>query len=199
MIKLIDILNEIGEGVKPFPFRVWGTYDTKYWQDYLRNFNTDIDALTDPAERAWSIYKIDKIIGYEFSSERENYYVSISGKGTASPDAVKNKRRWDITARIDFGTKEAGDDTTNLGEQFAVMSTVVECVLDFVKKMDADKDYQVTQMEFYPKREKGEEVGPLGSKRGKMYMAYIQKQLPRFEGQWKIKTAFNAIVIQRTS
>ncbi len=197
MIKLRDILKEIGEGVKPFPFKLWGTYDEKYWQDYLRDFNANVDGLEDPMDRAFSSYKIDKNIGYEFNSERENYYVSISGKGTASPNAVKNQRRWDITARVDFGTKDAGDDTTNLGEQFAVMSTVVAIVRDFVKKIDADKDYRVDRLEFFPKREKGDETGPLGTKRGKMYMAYIQKQLSSFEGQWKIREGFDNIVIQR--
>ena len=199
MIKLTDILNEIGEGVKPFPFKLWGTYDTKYWQDYLRDFNANVDRLEDPADRAFSTYKIDKNIGYEFSSEKENYYASIGGKGAAVEDPVKAGHRWSITARVDFGTKERGDDTTNLGEQFAVMSTIVAIVKDFVKKMDADKEYRVNRLEFYPKREKGDETGPLGTKRGKMYMAYIQKQLPGFEGQWKIRDGFDAIIMERTS
>ena len=199
MIKLKDILNEIGEGVKPFPFRLWGTYDVKYWQEYLRDFNARVDGLEDPNDRAWSSYKIDKNIGYEFDSEKEKYYVGISGKGTAEIDPVKTGHRWNITARVDFGTKERGDDTTNLGEQFAVMSTIVAITEKFIKDIEADKDYQVTQLEFYPKKEKSEDpyAGPLGTKRGKLYMAYIQKQLSRLEGQWKIKEGFDAIVIQR--
>ena len=199
MIKLADILNEIGEGVKPFPFRLWGTYDVKYWQDYLRDFNVDVDGLTDPEDRVYANYKIDKNIGYEFDSEKEKYYVSIGGRGKGVVDPAKAGYRWSIIARVDFGTKERGDDTTNLGEQFAVMSTVVAIVKDFVKKMNADKDYRVNRLEFFPKRDKGEDPysGPLGTKRGKMYMAYIHKQLPSFEGQWKIRDGFDNIVIER--
>ena len=197
MIKLTDILNEIGEGVKPFPFKLWGTYDEKYWQDYLRDFNENLDKIKDPADRAWVSYRIDKNIGYEFKSDKENYYVSIEGSGHGIADPVKEGRRWDIRARVDFGTKDKGDDTTNLGEQFAVMSTVVAIVEEFVKKIDADKDYRVSRMAFFPKREKGDETGPLGTKRGKMYMAYIQKQLPRFKGQWKIREGFDNITIER--
>lgn len=199
MIKLTEVLNEIGEGVKPFPFKLWGTTDVKYWQDFLRDFNEDVDGLKDPADRGFYSYKIDKRVGYEFKSEKEDYYVSIEGRGYATPDPVKEKRRWDVKIRVDFGTKDKGDDTTNLGEQFAVMSTVVECVLDFVKKMDADKEYQVTRMEFHPKREEGEERGPEGTQRGKLYIAYIQKQLPRFEGQWKIRMGMSEIIIERIS
>jgi hypothetical protein len=199
MIKLTDVLNEIGEGVKPFPFKLWGTYDVKYWQDYLREYNPNVDGLEDPQDRAWATYRIDKNIGYEFDSEREHYYARIEGKGTAEVDPAKAGHRWNITARVDFGTKERGDDATNLGEQFAVMSTIVAITEKFIKDLEADKDYQVTRLEFYPKREKGDDTGPLGTKRGKLYMAYIQKQLSRLQGHWNVSDGFDAIVLKRTS
>jgi len=197
VIQLTEILNEIGEGVKPFPFKLWGTVDVKYWHDYLQHFEEDADEILDPFDRAYANYKVDKKVGYEFKSEKEDYFVSIEGYGYATPDPVKEGRKWDIRIRADFGTKEKGDTATNLGEQFAVMSTVVACVEDFVKKMDADKKFQVRRMEFTPKREPGESTGPEGTQRGKMYIAYIQKQLPRFEGQWKMRMGMNNIIVER--
>lgn len=198
MILLENILYEIGEGVKPFPFKPWGTITTDDWVEEMKGWEPNADKTTDPDDRTFISYRFYKKLGYEFQSESEDYYVSIDGTAYATPDPVKEGRKWDIRFRADFGTKERGDDATNLGEQFAVMSTVVAVVKDVIARLQSDKKYQVRRMEFYPKREKGDEVGPLGTKRGKLYLAYIQKQLPQFEGQWKVRTGMDNIVVERT-
>lgn len=200
MIKLKDILHEIGEGVKPFPFRPWGDVRVDHWQDYWGEYERDVAAIKDPEDRKFIGYKIlnNKKIGYEFQSEKGDYFVSIHGSAYATPYPEKAGRIWDVRIRADFGTKQFGDTATNLGEQFAVLSTVVACVEDFVKQMNANKKFQVRRMEFFPKREKGDDVGPAGTQRGKLYLAYIQKQLPRFEGQWKVRTGMDNFIVERT-
>lgn len=197
MIKLKDILHEIGEGVKPFPFKPWGTITTEDWIKELKEWEPNADMTTDPDDRRFLSYKFYKKLGYEFQSEKGDYFVSIDGSAYATPDPAKTGRKWDIRFRADFGTKQFGDTTTNLGEQFAVMSTVVAVVKDVIAKLESDKKYQVRRMEFFPKREKGDDTGPEGTQRGKLYLAYIQKQLPQFEGQWKVRTGMDNFVVER--
>jgi len=43
----------------------------------------------------------------------------------------------------------------------------------------------------------GRASGPEGTQRGKLYLAYIQKQLPRFDGQWNIRTGTDSFIVDR--
>ena len=199
MIRLTNILNEIGEGVKPFPYKVWTGSSTP--ESWLKKIYAD-DML--------NRLGLEPPIAYLFSSDQADYIVYINGDAASEsflkdmgkvPEDATLDHQYEIRLEVAFDVKGSGEQKlTNFGEQFRVISTVTECVVDTVKKLVQDKNVWVKEVHIGPKKEKGEGLHNADeTKRGRLYLAYINKQLSRFEGNWRVRIDRHEFVLIRES
>jgi hypothetical protein len=96
-----------------------------------------------------------------------------------TPKKTSEKRKKEIRANISFYV--SGKDrerTTNLGEQYQVLSTVTEITVNFIKGII--DEYRLDNIWIIPKADEGEEVSP-NNRRGKFYEAYLRKQINKIK------------------
>jgi hypothetical protein len=93
-----------------------------------------------------------------------------------------------MESRIWFDVKDATkeDQTTNLFEQYSLIATVIECVIDFIKKVNKLDNVKFVYIAMQAKGDNLENRSDLNSKRGKLYTKYIEKNLNRLPGNWEI-------------
>ena len=189
MIKLKHILNEIGEGVTPFAFKRTGA------QSVDRTWMTTI-SMHDKGDAPGRWTQLAPVV-YTFKSDKASYIVKIAGEYTRhvsinfgrKPGAGK-PHDYNLVIGVSFDTvnSKIGTDReaiTNYGEQFQVVSTVTEIIADVVKDIAEWKWVKLTEIHIAPKLEDTEQGVPIAqSKRGRLYLAYIQKQGKRLPGDW---------------
>ena len=166
------LINEIGEGSKPYPWKKTGFTKVESWASELSEYDK-----TQNVTGNWNDFKSNAIM-YGFQSDNASYYVRIHGG-------------WSRALNINFGRKpgalEGRDDTqiTNFGEQFRVISTVTDIVETFVKEISEWSWIKLQEIRIVPKIEDSEEgVSIAQSKRGRLYLEYIKKQGHRLPGSW---------------
>ena len=82
------------------------------------------------------------------------------------------------TASIGFTTVGNPEEKeTNLNEQFSVLSTITNIVLDFVERLNKAGG-NIVSLQVPPKEDTGKD-SKIDSKRGKLYAAYIRKNLSK--------------------
>lgn len=185
MIKLKHILNEIGEGVTPFAFKRTGAASVD------RTWMTDI-SMHDKGDAPGRWTRLPNVV-YSFKGDKASYIVKIAGEYTrhlsisfGSKRSDRKPQDYNLVIGISFDTigseKEA---ITNYGEQFRVVSTVTEIIDEVVKDIAEWQWVKLTEIHIAPKLEDTEQGVPIAqSKRGRLYLAYIQKQGKRLPGEW---------------
>lgn len=155
MIKLIDILNEIGDSsAQKYDWRFKGKYDTS------------------------DVINID----YEFKTDSDTqYFVKLTvQESSATPSAFEMMVAFGVGKSIikkAFGDKKPFAQVVNKGELYRVMATVVDIVKDGIEKM-AQNDYPVKIILFKPEKEKETATGfKTTDQRAKLYMAYIKQNM----------------------
>jgi len=155
MIKLIDILNEIGDSsAQKYDWRFKGKYDTG------------------------DVINID----YEFKTDSDTqYFVKLTVQESPStPSAFEMMVAFGVGKSIikkAFGDKKPFAQVVNKGELYRVMATVVDIVKDGIEKMTKD-DYPVKIILFKPEQEKETASGfKITDQRAKLYMAYIKQNM----------------------
>jgi hypothetical protein len=184
-------LNEIGEGVTPFPFKLSGNTKVSSWMSDL--------SLIDKKD-ARPITILSPII-YTFKSDKATYIVKIGGQASVNRYinwADKNpnwKKPHDYNILIEVSFDVIGgvgkEQITNYGEQFKILSTVSEIVKELAKEIMQFQWVKLSKINVVPKLESGEEDKAVDqTKRGRLYSAYIQKQMDQIPGNWVVnKTA----------
>jgi len=176
MIKLKDILLEIGDGsAKSFAFKKI-TGDSA--EDYKGNDITEL------------IYKFttDKKTIYMVSIDVDTWTGGSDGPG--------------IQAEINFGAQTPGGghslDDTNMGEQYQVMSTIKDIVFEFIEEWQ--DHWYIHSIEVSPiKSEDGGDddvMDAVDTRRGKLYLAYIRKQLPKLDKPYTVRVFNDYFLIQ---
>jgi hypothetical protein len=176
-------LTEIGDAsVKAFPWTRKGN---------LKNFFARMK------KNATSNYKDGAQFLYEVTSPNAVYTVAIGcylkkrqsfvlhfGDGPAP----EQKLKYEMIAYIGFNTKGSKKEKeTNLNEQYGLMSSVIECLSDFVT--NTDEDIFIDSINYAPKSDKGSETEyDMESKRAKLYLAFLKKNIGKLPGKW---TAFS--------
>ena len=190
-LKVVKSLNEIGEGVTPFAFRRTGNAKVASWMSDL--------SLMDKKD-ARPITILSPII-YTFKSDKATYIVKIGGQASVNRYinwADKNpnwKKPQDynilITVAFDVIGGTGKEQITNYGEQFKILSTVSEIVKELAKEIMQFQWVKLSEIVVAPKLEDGEEDKAVDqTKRGRLYSAYIQKQMDQIPGNWVVnKTA----------
>jgi hypothetical protein len=198
MIKLSEILKEIGEGTaKPFKWRATrsivqgiklnamtlepygsGHHETQFRITYLAQGKVlyDISFLT----------VIKRSMRLKKPGAPETPWTAL--------DKVL------VEANISFGTMNDVNDEmpeTNLNEQYRLMATVMECIEDYVKQIEGLKvkvfggdEYTCVIYKLYivPKSDT-EDGSQLDSRRGRLYKAFLQKNLNKLPFKMTIDTS----------
>ncbi len=174
-----QILNEIGDSsAKPFKYK-----QTK-----------GVDALDFKVKE----YEGD-VISYEFKSNSGTVYeVDI--------EIDENRNKTGIIAEIDFAVKKKTPgggttyqtDDTNLGEQYSVMATINQIVINWIEKWQ--EYFYIDKLVIFPIKTKGDEDNEssdaVDSRRGKMYGRYIKKSLiPNLSKKYHLRVFNNRFEI----
>lgn len=175
MIRLKDILLEIGDGsAKPFAFKKTSGDSA---EEYKGNDSNNVV--------------------YEFITDKQTkYLVSID------LDVMRTPRT--ISSEVDFGARTAGGgfslDDTNMGEQYRVMSTIKDIVFDFIEEWQ--EHWYIHNLEVAPIKstdggdDEEDSIDGVDSRRGRMYLAYIKKNLPKLSKPYGVRVFNDYFLIQ---
>ncbi len=172
MIKLKDILLEIGEGsAKPYKWKVnlgqlniYGTKVKKYMYEWETDSGLDY------------ILELYPLYTHDAHSEKQSYFVSDQGMWTANFGPYKpGEQLYGIDGKP-IGTPEKDVDyeiETNKGDLFNIMATIVDAMKDFIKQAKKT-DWGVDIIRY----EGAKAEGAKSNQRNKLYAAYIKRHLP---------------------
>lgn len=178
-MKLTNILYEIGDAsAKPFNWSVNRSIDL-----ISKQLIVGIDNQKDKRDWLGPIK-----FGYTAHSKKAQYDITIEAMGRKRlvlqlPGKPKPKTKapdYELEVWISF-TVDNSDEDTNMNEQYSVMATVIECVEDFVKK--ASKYFLIKEITINPKSDNSDDAN-LDSKRGRLYMAYVKRNISKLPGKW---------------
>tara|TARA_R100000900_G_scaffold57081_1_gene46391 strand:- start:3333 stop:3968 length:636 start_codon:yes stop_codon:yes gene_type:complete len=194
MIKLKDILREVGEAnIKP---SAWSKTAGETPQQFKSNMNN-------PALEV-DLYGHDTINVYEFTTDKgTRYRVDIQIEYYMQKVGINENPQ--LEAEVDFTTVDDQSvaqamTATNLHEQYAVMSTVTDIVISWLNEWD--KTLYFNSIKIDPIDDEIKDFDPLNrrtqNKRGKLYHAYLQKQLSKLNKQYQIQIKHNVFFIVPT-
>jgi len=184
MIKLKDILYEIGDAsAKPFAFkRTLGKSAEEYKGSDSNMPYESYDA---------------NMIEYEFTTDKQTQYVvSIDLDVMRTPGTIQSE--------VDFHVKTPGGgfslDDTNLGEQYRVMSTIKDIVFDFIEEWQ--EHWYIHNLEVAPIKsldggdDDVDSTDGVDTRRGKLYLAFIKKNLPKLSKPYGVRVFNDYFLIQ---
>ena len=178
-MKLTDMLNEIGDAsAKPFNWSVNRSIDL-----ISKQFISMIERQKDKRDWLGPIK-----FGYTAHSNKAQYDITIEAMGRKRiilqlPGVGKTEikgPKYELEVWVGF-TVDDTDEDTNMNEQYRVMATVIQCVEDFVKK--ASKFYVIKEININPKSDTSSDA-KLDSKRGRLYLAYVKRNISKLPGKW---------------
>jgi hypothetical protein len=194
-------LFEIGEGVRPFPWKRVGVTKVESWMSDL--------AMVNRAESVQGKWEQLPTLLYEFTGDKATYGVSIAG-GWSKHVSINFGRKpgapkphdYNLIIVVAFDIKDKVNpndepEITNFGEQFKVLSTVVDIAETVVKQISEIKWIKLEEIRIAPKLEDGEEGKPITqSKRGRFYLEYIKKQGRKLPGEWTAEVTSDMFVLR---
>ena len=186
MIKLASIVNEIGEGTaQPFSWRAVDKAEQKIVQHAksLQPFGSG-----EHKTQFRVTYLAQGTVLYNIS------FLTVIRRGIHFKKPGAPETAWSpngkvlVDANISFSTMNDADDKmpeTNLNEQYRLMATVMECIEDYVKRLEGlkvevagGKEHTCVIYKLYIVPKSDEDAGPqLDSRRGRLYKAFLQKNL----------------------
>jgi hypothetical protein len=157
MIKLIDILKELGEGTKE-PYKWTKTFDITYTYD--KGGVTEYSWTTEEGARVEYEANITK---YPLEEGFDNYMYSV-----------------EFGIKDDYGTdyKSTSKDTET-GNLFRVMATMVDIVKTQLKE-DREEGWKIAEIRMSPSKRDAEDGLPdqTDRRRTNLYASYIKKNMP---------------------
>ena len=167
-------LNEIGDAsAKSYPFT--SDIDPSKLVDIAKKFH----------ETNTSTVYFDTKLVYKFKTDKANYdvrfHVVMERKSYANIARNPNWKPgppYKTYAAVGFNIEgDTEEKTSNLNEQFSVLSTVTKIIFDFIDNVNASGGNLVS-LQVAPKSDV-DTGSKLDSKRGKFYAAYIKKNLSK--------------------
>lgn len=179
-------LNEIGEGTMPFDWRRTGPTKVMSWISDLSMYKDT------EGNNRWQILPN---LTFEFRSDKATYKATIVGEfqknitiNFGSKRKTKKPHEYNLVIGIAFdilGGEVDKEAITNFGEQFRVVSTVTNIVASVMSELQEVIWLKVQEIHIGPKKESYEsDILAKDTKRGRLYLAYIQKQSKRLDGDW---------------
>lgn len=157
-------INELGEGTTPFNWEANG--DLVKFINWLKTVAPEYG---------------QEIFTYSFTSDKDEYLVNA--QTVLIPPANLND---DFRLVVAFGFMVKGDDSesnTNYQEQYRVISTVMEIIADYVNTANTIEGIKVIEIQIAPKSDSSK-LPDVNSKRGKLYRAYIEKNLNKLDRKY---------------
>lgn len=200
MIKLTELLTEIGEGVTPFSWHKAGGASVDSWIAEM--------AMTDKSKVVTGRWEQLPSLQYDFKGDKADYVVNIAGGyakrlniNFGKKPAVKPPDfNLIIVVSFDIKGRENPNDEpeiTNFGEQFKVLSTVVDITEHVVNEILEVEWIKLEEIRIAPKLEDEEEGKPITqSKRGRFYLEYIKKQGSKLPGTWTVEITNDMFVLR---
>jgi hypothetical protein len=190
-------LNEIGEGVTPFPFRRVGGTNVDSWVAEM--------SMADKSKSVTGKWEELPRLQYEFKSDKATYKAKIGGgysrrvniSFNRKPDAPKPPD-YNLIIVIAFDVVGSEKEViTNFGEQFKVLSTVVAITKQVIQEISEIKWVELMEIRIAPKLEDEDEGKPITqSKRGRFYLEYIKKQGASLPGNWRTEITNDMFVLR---
>ena len=180
-MKLTDILSEIGDAsAKPFPWTPDG--------DVEATIKSEMGPYPESNQYEFT---------YTINSPKTTYQVFIRGSLQQFKSSGDVWYKTYLNVGFDVKDAEKEEQTTNLFEQYSLTATVIECVIDFIKKINKLGNVKIIFIAIQPKGDNSEDELDLNSKRGKLYTKYVEKNLNRLQGNWKIniRSDMNSIIL----
>jgi len=190
-------LNEIGEGVTPFPFSRSGGSSVDKWAEEM--------ASADRSKNVSGNWEELPILTYKFKGDKATYEAKIGGGYSRKVNISFNRKPDDpkpptynliIVIAFDVAGSEK-EVITNFGEQFKVLSTVVAITKEVVEEISEMKWIKLMEIRIAAKLEDAEEGKPvIQSKRGRFYLEYIKKQGASLPGNWRTEITNDMFVLR---
>ena len=190
-------MNEIGEGVTPFPFSHSGGSSVDKWAEEM--------ASADRSKNISGQWEELPILTYKFKGDKATYEAKIGGGYSRKVNISFNRKPDDpkpptynliIVIAFDVAGSEK-EVITNFGEQFKVLSTVVAITKEVVEEIFKIKWVKLTEIRIAAKLEDAEEGKPvIQSKRGRFYLEYIKKQGASLPGNWRTEITNDMFVLR---
>lgn len=176
-------LFEIGDASAK-PFRYSGPSPKKVLDD----MNSVVNPMT--SFDGWSEYNNQNLVTYKFTGNKGDQYecklywivkknMVLNFNKKVDPNR-KNKLfsmhiAFTITNPSSDGNIE-NDRTTNIGEQYQILSTVVNISLKVINEII--KEFYIHRIYMIPKADE-DENNDINNKRGKLYFAYLKRQIKK--------------------
>ena len=186
-----------------------GTMTFRNWTDSLNEIG---DASAKKLE--WNPAQIEKIakeIERKIANQEDDaveYYDMLPVINVISPesrtryrvtvDASVDKPEDELamtTLRVDFTTEEGGDDAINKGEQYKILATLTDIIIQLINRVNDIDSTTLDLVKFYAKDDTEGKYANPDSKRGKLYQAFINKNLSKLPGDWKMSTSDEVIML----
>jgi hypothetical protein len=190
-------LNEIGEGVTPFPFSRSGGSSVDTWAEEM--------ASADRSKNISGQWEELPILTYKFKGDKATYEAKIGGGYSRKVNISFNRKpdvpkppTYNLIIVIAFDVAGSEKEViTNFGEQFKVLSTVVAITKEVVEEIFKIKWVKLTEIRIAAKLEDAEEGKPvIQSKRGRFYLEYIKKQGASLPGNWRTEITNDMFVLR---
>ena len=185
-------------------------------EEVVRSWVNSLNEIGDAsaAKLEWNPAKIEKI-AKEIERKIENqfddtveYYDMLPVINVISPesrtryritvDASVDKPEDELaitTLRVDFTTEEGGDNAINKGEQYKILATLTDIIIQLVNRVNDIDSTTLDLVKFYAKDDTEGKYANSDSKRGKLYQAFINKNLSKLPGNWKMSTSDEVIML----
>ncbi len=193
-----------------------GTMTFRNWTDSLNEIG---DASAKKLE--WNPAQIEKIakeIERKIANQEEDtveYYDMLPAIEVISPESrtryrvtvdasVDKPTGWSenpippppsITLRVDFTTEEGGDNAINKGEQYKILATLTDIIIQLINRVNDIDSTTLDLVKFYAKDDTEGKYANPDSKRGKLYQVFINKNLSKLPGDWKMSTSDEVIML----
>lgn len=180
-------INEIGDASAK-PFKVKGPSPKQVLKDMLKaqgDRTHNDDWYDDDEGHVWT-FSGDKGVDYEIEiAWNTKKKMGRPKRSIKNPAAY---RKYEMRMNIGFYAKSKpstgtefniGDEddkerTTNLGEQYRVLATVVDTIIPVINEVT--KDFSIETIYIIPKADK-DEPESIHNKRGRFYLGYLKKQI----------------------
>ena len=172
-----SLVHEIGDAsAKVYPFKA--DADPSKLVDNAKKYHETNTSHTYYETKLAYKFKTDKanyIVNFAVSMERKRY-INFTGAPNFKPGPPYDTYV-EVGFNIDGDTEER---TTNLNEQFSVLSTVTKIIFDFIDKLNKANGNLIIL--YIGAKNDTDSTSKLDSKRGKLYAAYLKKNLSKLPG-----------------
>jgi hypothetical protein len=185
-----SLILEFGDASNPFKYKGDITEDA-YFNQMIKKAESELK------HRGGRVDQMPhKDLTYTVFGDKATYVVNFGGYvSSAIRLPGTNTLPWFIEYDVSFNVKDAETETeTNFGEQYRLMATVTQICLDFIKAAE-DAGISIRTLGMFPKNDEGSGSVSIASRRGRLYLEYVKKNIKKLTGNWTAELASDGIIL----